>query len=212
MKKNRIKKNKKEFGFTLVETIVVIGIFTLLAIGTTSLFTHIFISSQDRLASMDSIDYANAVATDFTNEIRVAKIGIDGAYPIGQADDQEIVFYSGYKQNAGQIARLRYYLNLNTLYKGVTIPSGNPLHYDLATEKIQTVENNVASTSAPIFYYYDGDYTGSSTALVQPINLNQIKYVKISLDILKQNTRTDTGTYNVTAGASIRNLKTNLGN
>ena len=34
----------------------------------------------------------------------------------------------------------------------------------------------------------------------------------ISLDILKQNTRTDTGTYNVTAGASIRNLKTNLGN
>lgn len=172
--------NKK--GFTLVETIVVIFIFTLLAIGVTTLFTHIFQSSRDRLFAIDNIDQARIVTRDFTNEIRVASVGEDGSYPITLAEDFQIVFNSG--------SPIRYYLASSTLYKEVA-------------GKKTAVQNNVKNTTHPIFYYYNGDYSGTSTPLTSPISINQIKYVKINLEI------TD---FNVTAGASIRNLKTNLGN
>lgn len=193
----------KKNGFTLVETIVVISIFTILALGVTTLFSHIFINSRERLVSIDNIDQARLVANNFTNEIRVASVGNDGSYPINQAGDNQIIFYSNYGQAAGIISRIRYYSATSTLYKGVTIPTGSPLIYNLNTEKITAVQNNMISTTTPIFYYYDGNYTGSSTPLIQPINANQVKYVKINLNLDKEN---------ISAGASIRNLKTNLGN
>jgi prepilin-type N-terminal cleavage/methylation domain-containing protein len=199
-------------GFTLVETIVVIFIFTILALGATTLFTHIFISSRDKLYSMDNIDYARMVATNFTNEIRVASVGSTGTYPLNQADNSQIIFYSNYKQSPGIVARIRYYLTGSALYKGVVIPSGSPLSYNLALEKIQKVQDNIMNTGQPLFYYYDGNYNGSSTPFTQPINVNLVKYVRINLDIFTQGNTTATTTFNVSAGASIRNLKTNLGN
>ena len=193
---------------------MVIAIFTLLSLGVTTLFTHIFISSRERLFSIDNIDHARVVATNFTNEIRIASVGNNGAYPINQADDNQIIFYSNYGQATGIIARIRYYISGNSLYKGVVVPTGSPLAYNLAGEKISAVQNNVKNAGLPIFYYYDGDFLGaaSSTPLVQPINVNQIKYVKISFDIYNQATSTATSTFKVSAGSSVRNLKSNLGN
>ncbi len=172
--------NKK--GFTLVETIVVIFIFTLLAIGVTTLFTHIFQSSRDDLASLETIDQVRIVTRDFTNEIREASVGMDGSYPITLAEDFQITFNSG--------SPVHYYLATSTLYKE-------------SNGKTVAIQKNIKNTNDPIFYYYNGDYSGTSTPLTSPISINQIKYVKINLEI------TD---LNVTAGASIRNLKTNLGN
>jgi prepilin-type N-terminal cleavage/methylation domain-containing protein len=209
MSKKNIIKNR---GFTLTETIVVIFIFTLLAIGVTTLFTNIFVNSRERLSSIDNIDQASLVATKFTNQIRVASVGNDGSYPINQAGDTQIIFYSNYGQATGTIARVRYYLNKNTLYKGVVIPTGTPLSYNLGAESITTVQKDIINFGTPIFYYYNGDYTGSSTPLTQPISINQVKYVQINLDILKKDTKTATTTFTISAGASIRNLKINLGN
>ena len=206
------KTKKNSTGFTLVETIVVIFIFTLLAVGVTTLFTHIFVSSRDRLSSLDNVDQARLLATNFTNEIRVATTGQTGAFALGQADNTQIIFYSNYGQSAGVIARLRYYLTGSLLYKGVTLPTGNPLTYNLAQEQVQVKQADVINNGQPLFYYYDGNYMGSSTPLVQPVNVNQVKYVQLNLNILKKTTTAATSTFNVRAGSSIRNLKDNLGN
>lgn len=205
----------KKTGFTLTETIVVIFIFTLLAVGTTNLFTHIFINSQNRLLSLDSIDQAKIVTTNFSNEIRTASVGADGSAPVNQASDYQITFYSDYGQATGVVAKIHYYLATTTssikLYKAVTIPSGSPLAYNPSDEKILLAQSNI-STSTPVFYYYDGNYNGSSTPLTQPVNINDIKFVRINLNILKQTERNSTGTFTASAGATIRSLKDNLGN
>lgn len=200
-------------GFTLVETIVVIAIFTLLALGVNTLFTHIFISSSDRMNAINNIDQASAVAARFINEIRVASTGTDGSYALNQASDQQIIFYSNYGQSSSStVARIRYYSATSTLYKGVTVPTGTPPTYNLGTEKITVIQNQIVNSGQPLFYYYDGNFTGSSTALTQPVNINQVKYVRINFNVLKRDTRTGTTTFTVSAGSSIRNLKTNLGN
>jgi hypothetical protein len=97
------------------------------------------------------------------------------------------------------VTKVRYYLATSTLYKEID-------------GKTSAVQNNIVNNDGRIFYYYDGDYMGSSTPLTQPVSISQIKYVKINFDVLKQDVRNATTTFNVSAGASIRNLKTNLGN
>lgn len=205
----------KKSGFTLTETVVVIFIFTLLAVGTTNLFTHIFINSQNRLLSLDSIDQAKIATTNFSNEVRTASVGADGSAPINQAGDYQITFYSDYGQSSGAVAKIHYYLATTTssikLYKAVTVPSGSPLAYNPSNEKISLVQSNI-STGTPVFYYYDGNYSGSSTPLTQPVNINDIKFVRINLSILKQTERNSTSTFTASAGATIRSLKDNLGN
>ena len=202
----------KKTGFTLVETIVVIGVFTILAVGVTTLISHLFIGARDRLASMDNVDYVNTVASNFTNEIRIASTGVTGDYPLFQAGDNQIIFFSKYRQSSNQVARLRYFIATSTLYKGIVAPSGSPQIYNLGTEKVLTVQKNISTSSSPLFYYYDGNYNGSTTPLTQPINVNQVKYVRINLNIFKQDQAKATSTFTVSAGAAIRNLKTNLGN
>jgi prepilin-type N-terminal cleavage/methylation domain-containing protein len=197
--------NKKErAGFTLVETIIVIFIFTILALGVSSLFTHIFTSSRDRLSAIDDIDQSRQVTSSFINEIRVASVGNDGSFPITLADDDQVMFFSSYGQATNTQARIRYYRATSTLYKATVIPTGLPLTYDLGTEKIVAVQKNLSSTTSPLFYYYDGDYMSTSTALTQPVNLTDIRFIRISLNVDDH--------YTVSAGASIRNLKDNLGN
>lgn len=199
-------------GFTLVETIVVVAIFSMLALGVNAIFTHIFSSSRNRLASMDVIDQARLATTNFTNEIRVASVGVDGSFPIVTADRREIIFYSNYNQENGLISKILYYTASSTLYKSTIVPTGSPLSYNSANEKIKTVQTDLASTTERIFYYYDGDFDGKSAPLSEPVNVNDIKFVKINLNILKKTTDTGTSSFNTSAGSSIRNLKDNLGN
>ncbi|MEJ0021476.1 MAG: hypothetical protein WDN47_02725 [Candidatus Doudnabacteria bacterium] len=74
------------------------------------------------------------------------------------------------------------------------------------------VQKDVANGANPIFYYYDGTYSGVvENPLVQPLNVTAVKLVKINLTIFKKAGVGSSGTYTETASGAIRNLKTNLG-
>jgi prepilin-type N-terminal cleavage/methylation domain-containing protein len=211
------KRNTKKYqsAFTLIETLLVIAVFTILAFGVNTLVSYMFMNSINRTNSLGNIDTAGIVATNFINEIRDASVGNDGGYPLNQASTTQIIFYTNYGQSAGILAKIRYFISGTTLKKGVTIPTGTPLAYNSAQEKISTVQNGLVSTSTTaIFYYYDGNYSGSTSTppLTQPVNVTQVKYILMTLTILKKDTNLSTSTFIVNAGASVRSLKTNLGN
>lgn len=203
---------KTSTGFTLVETLVTIGIFVILMLGITILFKNIYVTSNQQSLSLETTDQARLELFNFTNEIRNATNGNDGSYPIIQADNAQVVFFSSFGATDNNINRIRYYVVNSTLYKGTTIPTGSPKTYNLSTETVLPVVTNIAATTSSIFYYYDGNYDGTSTPLTQPVNVNQIKFVKMNLTITKQDARNSTSTFSVIAGGAIRNLKTNLGN
>lgn len=199
-------------GFTLVEVLVTLSIFVVLVFGVSGMINDIFINSNQQLLSMDNIDQARSALAKFTNEIRNATTGSDGSYALNLADDSQIIFYSSFKTSDATIARIRYYIADNTLYRGVIFPTGSPLTYNLSSELISTVATGIANGSAPVFYYYDGDYNGNGNALSQPVNINQVRFVKINLIVLNQIKPNDTSTFSVEAGAAIRSVKDNLGN
>jgi prepilin-type N-terminal cleavage/methylation domain-containing protein len=205
------KKQKK--GFTLVETLVVIFIFSIIMIGTTLLLRNILKNSKQQTLALDVVDQARIVIFNFTNELRNATAGNDGSYPLNQTGDSQIILYTMYGSAANtKVNRLRYYVSGTTLYKGVIVPSGNPLTYNISSEVSTAIISNLANASTPVFRYYDGNYAGTSTPLTQPINVNTVKFVAINLILPTQDARESTTTFTITAGGTIRNIKTNLGN
>lgn len=205
------KRPLKNSGLTLIEMLMAIFVSSLLIMGSISLFKVVFTGSKQQTAMLGSADQARKVSFNFVNEMRNATTGNDGSYPINLANNTSLTFYSNYGASTGQINRYRYYTSNQKLYKGTIVPTGNPLTYNSANETTKLIHSGLASTSATIFKYYDGNFAGTSSPLTQPVNVNQIKFVKIDLLLLTQNTKASTTTYTVSAGTAIRSLKTNLG-
>jgi len=200
----------KNKGFTIIELIIAISIFaSLFIIGSTMLIDVLFGSKQQFLA-MTNVDQSVLVASKFTNDIRNATNGSDGSFPLYLVEDNQIIFFSN--SSSSNPIRIRYYLSDNKLYKGVIAPTGSPLSYNLTQEVIVMVQSDVVNTTQPVFTYFDGNYSGSEDPLVQPVSINEVKYIKMNLIILKQNKAQSQDTFSVTAGGVIRNLKDNLAN
>jgi len=206
------KKISRQSGFTLVETLLTIFILGILMLGTTLMIRDIFSVSEQQNGILSNTNQATMISSAFVNELRNATYGANGAYPINQATDNQIIFFSTAPKNNGTVSEIRYYLSGNTLYKGITNPAGSPLSYNGQPETITTLATQMSMSGNPLFYYYDGSYNGTGNPLAQPVNINLIRFVKINLTMLKDSTPNGTSTFTVSAGASIRNLKTNLGN
>ena len=200
----------KDKGFTIIELIITVSLFATLFILGSTMLTDVLFGSKQQFLAMTNIDQSVVVASKFTNDLRNATNGSDGSFPLYLAESNQIIFYSN--SNASNPLRIRYYLSDNKLYRGVITPTGSPLSYNLAQEVITMVQSDVVNNTEPVFTYFDGNYSGSEDPLVQPVNINDVKYIKMNLVILKQNQSQSQSTFSVTAGGVIRNLKNNLGN
>ena len=202
---------KYEPGFSIVEIVVTIFAFTVLAWGVLMLFSGIFTSSSQQGTLLAGADSARKLSFQFSQELRGAAVASNGAYVLEKADEQEIIFYSPNADADTGVERIRYFVNGDELFKGVVEYNGSD--YDDSTEKSYSVQKNLANGSRPVFYYYDGDYVGSSTqiALLQPVSVTQVKYVKLNLEIFNKAGVENDNYYNVSTGVAVRNIKTNLG-
>ena len=187
---------KQNKGFTLIETLVTVFIFVIIMGGTTLLLRDILKSSGQEPLALEAIDQARLAVFNFANEIRNANVGENGAYPLIQADDAQITFYSATK-------KIKYFVSDTTLYKNVIVNG---------SEATTTVITNLANATVPVFKYYNENYVGSSAPLAQTVNINNVKFVSMNLIIPTQDVREATTTFTITSGGTIRNLKNNSAN
>lgn len=210
--KSRIKNQEsKIFGFTLIEVVTTVAIFTILAYGTLALISNLIGSSAGQSALLSGSDQARKAVFNLTNELRNASTSGTGGYPLAEASAQQLTFYSNV-DGGSDIERLRYFVNAGALYRGVLKPGGSPLAYDPANEISNVAQSDLGNGGNPVFYYFDDTYDGTvDNYLLQPVNINNVKLVKIRLDIVNTGGTTDSNLYTVTGEATMRNLKTNLG-
>lgn len=169
----------------MVETLIVIFIFVLIFIVVSTLLRDLFVNNsylQQRLSAQQEI---RSALKKMSSEIRPAATSNTGAYTIGVANVDEFMFYSD-TDNDGLYERIRYYFNGLTLERGIIAPTGAPLTY-VGPEKISTLITNVSTTS--IFYYYDNKYTGVGSSLSSPINIIDVRMVKIIVSVDKDPNR-----------------------
>lgn len=198
---------QKNLGFTIVEVIVVVSIFSTLLFAVTNLLISIIENPRMQLSSLDTIDQARIASSKFSNEIRAAAYG---SYPITEAQDDEIIFFSPIGASSGKVNRIRYFLDGTDVKKGVIAPVGGV--YDPGSETITTVFSGLENQENPLFYYYNGDYDGidSVTPLEQPVNMTQVKFVKINLMSAYEVSQGAASQFYINAGSTIRTLKENL--
>lgn len=95
--------------FTLIETIVAILIFTLSLAAVFGIIPKLYQTQSYTWQQSIAIDEARRGIETMVKEIRGAKEGEDGSYPIEMAGDKEFIFYSDIDRD-GVTERVRYFL------------------------------------------------------------------------------------------------------
>ena len=188
-------------GFTLIEVVVAIGIFTII-IGAVGLFeSNIFSYQKSASNTMNTVQDAEVILKTISRDLRMASQGSDGSYALQITATDTLEFFADINGD-GLKERVRYSLIGNDLYRTLLMPKGSPLSYSGA-ESTSTILTDVVNTSlTPVFSYFDGTYTGTTTGnLSQPVSADAVRLIEISL-ILNGKT--------YTTEVTPRNLKDNL--
>ncbi len=199
---------KKTNGFTLIETIVVIGILLIVAVISANFINTLYKFQKGDFARLVNIERARGVMETMVYEIRKINQAETGAYPIESAGPQSFVFYSDIDEDS-LTEKTRYFLSGSTLKKGVIEPAGNPFSYPAGNEIITDVSQEIVNNARPIFYYYDRDYTGSEAYLADPVSNAAVRLVRV-LIFVDNNPNTQPIEIELDSKVQIRNLKDNL--
>lgn len=204
-----MKKISSQRGFTMVEMVISIAIFSVISLVVSSFAKDVFSLNYFLQGSLNAqIDSQHIVKVMIT-ELREAGPSVLGAYPIAVASSSSITFYSDVN-NDGLKDKVRYFVSGADLKRGIVSPAGNPLTYVDANEKQSTIVTGfVSSSTLPLFQYFPSTYTGTTSPLTSPVDIPSIRLVKITVIIDKDPNRSPVKII-TTSQVNIRNLKDNL--
>lgn len=202
-----MKTNLKK-GITLAELLVAVSIFVVLAILVGLFGRDIFSFNSFIQSDLNAQIEGRRAIVVMTSEMREMSPSSLGAYPLAQAATSSVTFFSDIDSDS-QKEQVRYYIQGNKLMKSVINPSGSPLVYNSGSAVISTVVNSLSATTTPIFEYYDTNYTGTSSPLSVPVDISQVRLIKISIPLERKRSGLDTPLV-LTSNATIRNLRDNI--
>ena len=197
----------KRGGFTLVETIVFISVFTLVMLVLVSSIIFFYRSNAYSVEQSFAVNNARKGVEYLVRDMREMTYSDEGAYPLVSGDANSITLYSDIDRDKN-IEFVRYFLENGTLKKGVTKSSGDPLSYNSNAEVVSVVSLNVRNLeqSKSIFHYYND--TGGEIFNVG-INLTKVAFITVDL-IVNINPNRLPNEFTLHSSAALRNLKTNL--
>ncbi len=203
-------KDLKQWGFTLLEMIIVISIFTILGLAIANFGRDIFWQNLVVSKTLVAESETKLALARLVSELRRAQTASTGSYPLELVSPTEITFYSDIDNN-GAREKMHYWLNGQTLKRGITRPTGQPYTYDPNTEVVGTAVNDIANASSTIFSYYNKNYDGtaSSTPLSWPVNVNEVRLIKIELSVDANPNQSPLPLF-LSSQVMLRNLKDNL--
>lgn len=194
-------------GFSLIEVLAAMGIFTMIIGTIVYVLQFSFRSKNIVYEQLLTQSQGRKVLSEITNELRSARQSSTGAYSVASASSTELIFYTNMDADS-YTERVRYTLNGNKLVKGIIKPTGNPLTYLSANETTSTAAESVGAVSGTMFLYYNQNYTGTSTPLTQPVNVTQVRVVGMQFYLERSPTLSPAALF-LQGKAEIRNLKTN---
>jgi type II secretory pathway pseudopilin PulG len=199
---------KNNRGMTLVEILVSTAILLFIGIAVAKFQRDIFFLNSTTQNSLSAQMDGRRILRTLVSEIRGANRSSLGAYPIVTAGTSTLIFYSNIDSDP-YFERIRYFLQGTDLKRGVIKPTGSPLVYSSGQETITTLIRDVANgTSTPIFDYFPSTYAGTTTALLQPVNVTSIRLIRATIIIDKDVNRPPQPLI-FTSQGTLRNLKDN---
>jgi len=203
----KLKKNKNK-SFSLLELIISLGIFVLIIVLIWNWQKNVFSTNDLMMKSLTIQNNLRKTIKNFVSELRTAQSAENGAYLIEQAAKDKIIFFSDLDYD-GQTERIRYFAENGKIKKGVTKATGQPPVYQPINESVYTLIENLTNQDNQIFLYYNKNYDGTGEPLDQPVEISDIRLVKITITVDENPDRPPMATTE-TSQALIRNLKDNF--
>lgn len=200
-------KNNKS-GFTLVETIMVVSLYTIMLIVITASITDLYKTNGYTIAQSYEVDQARRGIQTLVDDAREMTYADDGTFPVAVMEAARIGFYSDV-DNDPLVEYVEYVLSSTTINKRIYKPTGSPPVYNLVTP-VQTnilseyVQNNIQGVTT--FSYFDsaGNQLTSTSSL-----LTDVRYIETKV-IVNIDPHRSPGEFLLRSGVAPRNLKDNL--
>ncbi|HLD20442.1 MAG TPA: hypothetical protein VJB93_04345 [Patescibacteria group bacterium] len=196
---------KKHNGFSTIEITVLVAILGVMMVAILSFESDIFSLHAYVRDSLDAQRQSKIFLVDFVDELRSASTSSTGSYPIAEATDTAMIFYSDI-DNDGTKERIRYFLENETLKKSILVPNGAPLSYNEENLQTSDIMLFVKNGSTPLFQYYDRSYAGTEPPIPQPVTLSDIRLVTVTVKTAIKSGRAPAERAFTTA-VTMRNLK-----
>lgn len=196
-------KNHDVQGFTLVETIVVIALFSILMIAVSESIASFYRLNAYTIAQAYQVDTARMGVEQLVRDLREMTFADDGTFPLVSMGTTSIAFFSDIDRD-NSVEYVTYSLQGTTLMKRVYNATGSPPTYGTTTpQETLTLSEHVQNTiqTTPIFVYYDAE--GSLATATSTVT--DIRYVGVSIIVNIDPVR-DPGQYMLRSSAALRNL------
>lgn len=193
-------------GFTFVEMIVVVALFTILSLAMTSAIVQFYQTNAYTVAQTTEVQSAARVLKLVVRDMREATYADNGAFPIVTATATRFTFYSDIDRD-NSVELVDYRLVNTTLLKYVTNAIGAPPSYPVnAPNETHTIAEYVRNTAQALstFRYFD-----SAGVEVNGIDVTRIASVQIQI-VVNVDPNRSPGLFTLTSFAALRNLKNNL--
>lgn len=198
-------------GFTIVEVSIAGLLMVTLGFGILGLQKILGDTQLLGFVNYTNIDEANFSLSQMAREMRTMRSGQNGAYAFISGTDNEIIFYSDIDFD-DESERVRYWLDGTTLNKGVIEPEGFPATYPPENEIVKPLSENVEAGATPLFLYFNEDWPEDTVnnPLPTPVNIAEVRLVRISLDINVNPENAERSVYSLSTNVNLRMLKDNL--
>ncbi|MEK7636124.1 MAG: hypothetical protein AAB362_00320 [Patescibacteria group bacterium] len=190
-------------GMTLIEAVIAVGIFSLIAMALVGFQSDFFQLNRLVEGGLSRENQIRKIFKSFTDEVRSASPSSVGGYLIESANGTELSFFADIDNDALK-ERIRYFLSGAILKKGIIKPTGLPLAYNPANEIISDIVSDLVATTT-VFSYYNLT-TSTSTPLSVPIDVSLIRFIRMTMS-LDPNGPKPPGQVMFSTQVNIRNLR-----
>ena len=198
-------------GVTVVELVIATALIVIVLSGVSSLYYTSRQSTVTIWSDLEAQRDARRFTQEFRNFTRRANIANNGAYPIDTASSSQFIFYSDIDSD-GLVERLRYeyYSASSTVVRGIIKPTGTPYIYSTNNEETTIVARGIrnASVGFNMFEYFDENYTTTGTPLSSPIDITDVRVVRVYL-LVDEDITSPPSAFDISTAIQIRNLKQN---
>jgi type II secretory pathway pseudopilin PulG len=164
-------------GFTLLETVVWITLFTFTMGALVSSMLYFYRANRVTLNQASAVYSAQRGVDDMVRTIREAAYASDGAFPVATIADNDFTFYADVDSDPF-IERVRYYLSGTDIIETIVDPSGDPPTYSgSGTER--TVSDYVRNTAESLTMFTYFDETG--TQVTDYSNISDVRFVTVNI-------------------------------
>jgi hypothetical protein len=192
---------------TLIETLVVIGIYTVLMLAITLSIDNLYDLNSYSIAQAGEVDNARRGMTAWNRDAKEMTVAEDGNYPVAVIEEHRFGYYSDTDLD-DSVEYVEYVLATTTLTKFTYNPSGSPASYDFttpdSTEILSRYVQNI-NQGLPTFEYFDN--AGTQLASTSPII--DVRYITAQIIVNIDPIRAP-GEFMLRSSLAPRNLKDNL--